>query len=324
MRRVGGYNLDVFHPQSERPYTADGSVNSSHLLVGSEGTLAWTRTLTLKLAPLPKHKALGVVSFPTLYRAMELTQHIVKLGPAAVELVDRTMIELARGNPAFRPVIDAALVGEPDAILLVEFVGEDADAPRRRLEDLVALMGDLGLPGQVVRMPDARPAEGAVGRPQGGPEHHDEHEGRRQAGVLHRGLRGAARAPGRLHRRGSPRCSSATARAAPGTRTRRSARCTCARSSTCGATARRRCARSRRRPPRWCGSTRARTRASTATAWCAPSGSRWQFGPRLTRAFEEVKALFDPDGPDEPRQDRPRHEDGRREPVPLSARLRAA
>ena len=28
MRRVGGYNLDVFHPQSERPYTADGSVNS--------------------------------------------------------------------------------------------------------------------------------------------------------------------------------------------------------------------------------------------------------------------------------------------------------
>jgi len=34
--------------------------------VGSEGTLAWTRTLTLKLAPLPKHKALGVVSFPTL------------------------------------------------------------------------------------------------------------------------------------------------------------------------------------------------------------------------------------------------------------------
>ena len=37
LRRVGGYNLDVFHPQSERPYTADGSVNLAHLLVGSEG-----------------------------------------------------------------------------------------------------------------------------------------------------------------------------------------------------------------------------------------------------------------------------------------------
>ena len=64
MRRVGGYNLDVFHPQSERPYTADRSVNLAQLLVGSEGTLAWTRTLTLKLAPLPRHRALGIVSFP--------------------------------------------------------------------------------------------------------------------------------------------------------------------------------------------------------------------------------------------------------------------
>ena len=71
LRRVGGYNIDVFHPQSERPYTADGSVNFAHLLVGSEGTLAWTRALTLELAPLPTHRALGVVNFPTLYRAMQ-------------------------------------------------------------------------------------------------------------------------------------------------------------------------------------------------------------------------------------------------------------
>ena len=40
LRRVGGYNLDIFAAQSERPYTADGSVNLAHLLVGSEGTLA--------------------------------------------------------------------------------------------------------------------------------------------------------------------------------------------------------------------------------------------------------------------------------------------
>ena len=70
MRRVGGYNVDVFNPQSERPYTRDGSVNFAHLLVGSEGTLAWTRTLTLQLAPLPRHRALGVVNFASLHRAM--------------------------------------------------------------------------------------------------------------------------------------------------------------------------------------------------------------------------------------------------------------
>ncbi len=200
MRRVGGYNLDVFHPQSERPYTADRSVNLAQLLVGSEGTLAWTRTLTLKLAPLPRHRALGIVSFPTLYRAMELAQHIVRLDPSAVELVDRTMIELARGNPAFRPIIDSALVGEPDAILLVEFMGEDAEAPRPPARGAGAADG-RPRPARPGRADDGRRrAEGAVGRAQGGTQHHDEHEGRRQAGVLHRGLRGAARAPRRLCR----------------------------------------------------------------------------------------------------------------------------
>jgi FAD/FMN-containing dehydrogenase/Fe-S oxidoreductase len=156
LRRVGGYNLDIFHPQSELPYTTDNSVNLAHLLVGSEGTLAVTRQLTLKLAPLPRHKVLGVVNFPSFHKAMESAQHIVKLRPVTVELVDRTMIDLARANPAFRPVIDDALIGRPDAILLVEFTGEDADAPRRDLARLVAMMGDLGLPGSVVEMTDAR------------------------------------------------------------------------------------------------------------------------------------------------------------------------
>jgi FAD/FMN-containing dehydrogenase/Fe-S oxidoreductase len=155
LRRVGGYNIDVFHPQSERPYTRDGSVNFAHLLVGSEGTLAWTRTLTLDVAPLPRHRTLGIVNFPTLHRAMACTQHIVTLRPSAVELVDRTMIDLARSNPAFRAVIDAALIGTPEAILLVEFAGDEATGPRARLADLTTLMGDLGAPGSVVAMTDA-------------------------------------------------------------------------------------------------------------------------------------------------------------------------
>src|SRR5690606_22050977 len=75
--------------------------------------------------------------------------------PCAVELVDRTMIDLARGNPAFRPVIDKALIGEPEAILLVEFAGESKDEQLALLAQLVDLMGELGLPGSVVEMPDA-------------------------------------------------------------------------------------------------------------------------------------------------------------------------
>ena len=86
---------------------------------------------------------------------MECARHLVALGPSAVELVDRTMIDLSRANPAFRPVIDAALVGEPEAILLVEFSSGEATDSALRLQELVALMGDLGLPGSVVRMTDA-------------------------------------------------------------------------------------------------------------------------------------------------------------------------
>src|SRR5262249_53856551 len=153
LRRVGGYNLDVFHPQSVRPYTADGSVNLAQLLVGSEGSLAWFSRLTLKLAPLPANKVLGVVNFPSFYDAMARARDIVGLRPTAVELVDRTMIDLARANPAFRPIIDRALIGgAPEAILLVEFSGEDAAGQRAKLDQLAELMGDLGLPDAVVRI----------------------------------------------------------------------------------------------------------------------------------------------------------------------------
>ena len=157
MRRVAGYNLDIFRPRSEKPYTRDGSVNLAHLLVGAEGTLAVTRSLTLQLSRLPHAKVLGIVNFPTFRAAMASAQHIVKLGPTAVELVDRTMIELARANPAFRPVIEKALIGAPEAILLVEFSGDDRAALLRQLQALVELMGDLQLPGSVVEMPDEAP-----------------------------------------------------------------------------------------------------------------------------------------------------------------------
>ena len=154
MRRVGGYNLDIFEPRSQRPYTADGGLNLAHLLVGSEGTLAWTRRITLKLSRLPASRVLGVVSFPTFHQSMVLTRHIVELGPVAVELVDRTMIDLSRANPAFRPVIDSALVGEPQAVLLVEFAGDSPDQLRLQLARLVQLMADLGLPGAVRELTD--------------------------------------------------------------------------------------------------------------------------------------------------------------------------
>jgi len=156
LRRVAGYNIDLFDCQNPRAYTDDGIANLSHLLVGSEGTLAYSRQITLKLSPLPEHKTLGVVNFQSFYKAMETAQHIVKLKPTAVELVDRTMIHLAMENPSFRPVIEKALVGSPAAILLVEFAGQDQAELIKKLDELDTLMSDLGLPDCVVKMPEAK------------------------------------------------------------------------------------------------------------------------------------------------------------------------
>jgi FAD/FMN-containing dehydrogenase/Fe-S oxidoreductase len=146
-RRVAGYNLDHLGP----PHA-----NAAHLLVGSEGTLAYFERLHLKLSPLPGAKTLGVVHFPKFHSAMRSAQHIVRLGPSAVELVDRTMIELSRGIAAYRKTVDALVRGEPDAILLVEFAGEIEALQVAKLRKLVELMGDLGFAGSVVEVTDAR------------------------------------------------------------------------------------------------------------------------------------------------------------------------
>jgi Fe-S oxidoreductase len=66
------------------------------------------------------------------------------------------MIDLARANPAFEPVVRRFVQGEPAAILLVEFAGDDQAAQVAKLARLVELMGDLGLPGSVVEITDGK------------------------------------------------------------------------------------------------------------------------------------------------------------------------
>ena len=139
-RRVGGYNLDALTPPGSQ---SDGKVNLAHLLVGSEGTLAFSTAIELKLVPLLGRRAVGVCHFGSFFEAMDAAQHIVALKPIAVELVDRTMIGLAAEIPIFEPTLKAFLRGDPEALLVVEFAESD-DENRRRLSSLTQLLGDLG------------------------------------------------------------------------------------------------------------------------------------------------------------------------------------
>ena len=136
-RRVGGYNLDALAPRN-------APNNLAHLLVGSEGTLAFTTSVELKLWPIIRNKVLGVCHFGRFYEAMDAAQHLVKLRPIAVELVDRTMLALGREIEMFKPIISTAVRGDPDAVLIVEFAEEDQAENIRRLKQLGELMADLG------------------------------------------------------------------------------------------------------------------------------------------------------------------------------------
>ena len=136
-RRVGGYNLDALVPRN-------APNNMAHLLVGSEGTLAFTTQVELKLWPVIRNKVLGVCHFGSFYEAMDAAQHLVKLRPIAVELVDRTMIALGREIAMFQPIIGTAVRGDPDAVLIVEFAEEDQAENIRLLKQLDELMADLG------------------------------------------------------------------------------------------------------------------------------------------------------------------------------------
>jgi len=86
---------------------------------------------------------------------MDSAQHIVKLEPNAVELVDRTMIDLSREIPIFRSTVDRFVQGEPEALFPVEFAGDDRDQQLDILGQLVELMADFGLADAVVEALDA-------------------------------------------------------------------------------------------------------------------------------------------------------------------------
>lgn len=142
-RRVGGYLLDALTPGEE-------PVNLAQILIGSEGTLAFSKAIDLKLAPLPVNRALGVCHFPTFRKAMEAAQHIVGLGPVAVELIDKNLIELARDIPMFRATVNRFVKGKPEALLFTEFAEDNQVENLRRLKDLDELMRGLGHKNAVV------------------------------------------------------------------------------------------------------------------------------------------------------------------------------
>jgi FAD/FMN-containing dehydrogenase/Fe-S oxidoreductase len=136
LRRVGGYNLDEFVPRRVKGL---GDFNLARLFVGSEGTLGVTVEAKLKLVEVPRAKATLVVEFVGLLEALGATPLILRHSPAAVEVVDKYVLDSTRLNLEASQLRDF-LYGDPSAILLIEFYGERVDLLPPRL---AALTGEL-------------------------------------------------------------------------------------------------------------------------------------------------------------------------------------
>lgn len=148
LRRVSGYNLDEFVDGAG--YTGDIGPRKSHhqgqriwnlanLIVGSEGTLAIILEAKVRLTPLPKATALCVLHFADLIESLRHIDLILAFDPTAVELLDDTAIAEAKVNPSTRHMANF-ISGDPKAVQIVEFFGENTADATQRAEQFASQM----------------------------------------------------------------------------------------------------------------------------------------------------------------------------------------
>ncbi len=116
-RQSGGYRLDRLAGHTV--------LDLAKFVVGSEGTLVSVVESTVVLVPAPRHRAIAVGHFTSVQAAIEATEDALAGEPAAVELLDRTILELSRQKIQYRS-LGSMLHGDPEALLFVTFFGDTA------------------------------------------------------------------------------------------------------------------------------------------------------------------------------------------------------
>jgi FAD/FMN-containing dehydrogenase/Fe-S oxidoreductase len=99
------------------------------ILAGSEGTLAAIFSAELKISPLPREKGLGLIFFASVGEAMQATVELLDLNPAAIEHIDRPLLDQTKGQLHFQAARDLLeLDTQPcESILIVEFYDDVAE-----------------------------------------------------------------------------------------------------------------------------------------------------------------------------------------------------
>ncbi|MEU3059427.1 FAD-linked oxidase C-terminal domain-containing protein [Streptomyces subrutilus] len=130
-RRACGYRLD-------RLARDDVPFDLAKFVVGSEGTLAIASRALVDLVPRPRRTVIAVGHFTSVAGAVEATESALSCDPAAVELMDRTILDLSRQKIEYAS-LGALLEGDPEALLFVSFTGEDETELRDQMRQLTTL-----------------------------------------------------------------------------------------------------------------------------------------------------------------------------------------
>ena len=101
----------------------------TNIFAGSEGTLAAIFSAELKISPLPSEKGLGLIFFSSVDEAMQATVELLDLKPAAIEHIDRPLLDQTKGQLHFQAARDLLeLDTRPcESILIVEFYDDVAE-----------------------------------------------------------------------------------------------------------------------------------------------------------------------------------------------------
>lgn len=118
-RGLTGYNLKDAQPESDK-------LDLIKLLAGSEGTLAVTGEMKLRVAKKPKCRALTVLAYDGCLAALAHVPALIPADPVAVEFLDDKIIELAASTPMWSE-LEAFFgdIGDARGFLFVEFTGDD-------------------------------------------------------------------------------------------------------------------------------------------------------------------------------------------------------
>jgi len=145
-RNVAGYNLNRLLADREagRPF------NLAPLIVGSEGTLAQILAITLGVVAKPRHTRLLVLHFETLRTALNSVPRLLEHDPAAVELMGQYFIRIVHDHPRFGPDVRRFINGDPAAVLIVEFAGDEPAQLAAQADRLEQTLRRDGHDGEIV------------------------------------------------------------------------------------------------------------------------------------------------------------------------------